>query len=415
MCVAARVDARHEAGWFLAVAAMAIATYAVATWTVMRAAPSTRHGLWICVALAVVCRVPLVVAEPTLSDDIYRYVWDGRIQRFGHSPYVSAPADPALDSLHVPVTRLTSYPQLPTIYPPMAQWCFRAVASISESVLAFKLAFVACDLLVVLLLLRWLTLAGHSPWRVLVYAWNPLVLLEVAGSGHVDALGALLLFASYLAFAERLPMLAAVSFVAAVEVKFLPVVLAPLFWRRIRVRDAAVAGVVGFGLAWPFLGGALQAPIGSLPTYLEHWRFNGPAFAAIESLVAGRWVTLVPALAGLAVAMCVRTQAASPWAWAWPMGVALVLMPAVYPWYLVWLAPFLVVLETAPLLVWTQSVLGTYIVWRIVAAGGAWRLPWWVLVLEYGTALAAAVWVVWIALRTDRWRSSNSAADRGAG
>jgi hypothetical protein len=90
-------------------------------------------------------------------------------------------------------------------------------------------------------------------------------------------------------------------------------------------------------------------------------------------------------------------------------------MPAVYPWYLVWLAPFLVVLETAPLLVWTQSVLGTYIVWRIVAAGGAWRLPWWVLVLEYGTALAAAVWVVWIALRTDRWRSSNSAADRGAG
>jgi len=404
MIVLAGVDGRHQTGVFLAIAAVASALYSVAAWTVLRNAEAARNGLWFCLALAAVCRVPLVVAEPTISDDIYRYVWDGRVQRFGHNPYLSPPADPALAGFHTPVTRLTNHPELPTIYPPAAQWFFRGVTAIHESVLALKLAFVVCDALIVLLLLRWLSRAGQSPWRVLVYWWNPLVMIEVAGSGHVDALGALLLLLSFLALSERKTLLAALSLVASVEVKFLPIVLVPMFWRRIRVRDAVVALLFALALAVPFLSGLLHPPIGSLPTYLAKWRFNGPAFALVEHVFRSRWLVALPVAAGLAVAARLRIDNLSPSTWAWPMAAALLLMPAVYPWYLVWITPYLGALETLPLLIWTQTALLTYAVWHVSAEGGGWHLPWWVPAVEFGGAAAAALWVVFLRIRRPEGR-----------
>jgi hypothetical protein len=393
MMALAGVDGRHQTGLFLATTAVASALYLMATWMVLRDSTAARNGLWLCLALAALSRAPLLVAEPTISDDIYRYVWDGRVQRLGHNPYLSAPADPALAALHTPVTRLTSHPELPTIYPPAAQWFFRGATAIHESVLALKLAFVFCDALIVLLLLRWLSRAGQSPWRVLVYAWNPLVMIEVAGSGHVDVLGALLLFVSFLALSERKPMLAALSFLVAVEVKFLPIVLAPMLWRRIRVRDLVVAVFIALALAAPFFSGSLRSLVGSLPTYLPKWRFNGPAFALLEHFIRSRWLVALPAAAGLAVAARLRIGKLSPSAWAWPMAAALLLMPTVYPWYLLWMTPYLGALETLPLLVWTQTVLLTYAVWPVWIGGGGWLLPWWVPAAEFGGVAGAAVWL----------------------
>ena len=406
----AGVDGRHQTGLFLAITAVASALYCLAAWTVLRSPTRARSGLWLCLALAAVCRVPLVITEPTISDDIYRYVWDGRVQRLGHNPYLSPPADPALAGLHTPVTRLTSHPELPTIYPPAAQWFFRGVTAIHESVLALKLSFVACDALIVLLLLRWLSRQGQSPWRVLVYAWNPLVMIEVAGSGHLDALGALLLLVSFLALSERKTLLAALSFMAAVEVKFLPIVLAPMFWRRIRVRDLVLALLFALAVAAPFFSGSLRSLIGSLPTYLPKWRFNGPAFALLEHFVRSRWLVALPAVAGLAVATRLRTERLSPSTWAWPMAAALLLMPTVYPWYLLWMTPYLGALETLPLLVWTQTVLLTYAVWSVSVGGGGWHLPWWVPAAEFGGVAAAALW---LAVRRIRHPEGSDAAAGG--
>ena len=396
MAVVARFDARRDTEIVLALAAAASIIYLIAIWLVSRGRVPGRTGLWVCLALAVLCRVPLLQVEPTLSDDIYRYVWDGRIQAFGVNPYQAVPADPALDALHTDLTRKMNHPALPTMYPPFAQWVFRGIAAIDQSVIAFKLTFVVLDLAIVVLLLRWLAAAGRSSWLVLAYAWNPLVILEVAGSGHLDVVGALLLTVSFLALSNRIGWLAAIAFVAAVELKFVPIVLAPLFWRRIRVRDAAIA--VGFGLllALPFAGGTLIAPIGALPSYLAKWRFNGPAYAMVESVFRTRALVALPVVAGLAVAAWFRRRRGelSPSAWAWPMGGALLLSPTVYPWYLLWICPFLAVRATLPLLLWTQTSLLTYFVWRVSASGGGWRLPWWVLVMEFGTVAAASVWVI---------------------
>src|SRR5689334_13669027 len=126
-----------------------------------------------------------LLKSPGPDDDIHRYLWDGRVQRLGYNPYVVVPANPALDGLHTPETRLLNHPDLPSPYPPGAQLFFRGVTAIHESVLALKIAFVLCDLAIVLVLFDLLHRAGQGEHWILAYAWNPLLATEVAGSGHV--------------------------------------------------------------------------------------------------------------------------------------------------------------------------------------------------------------------------------------
>src|SRR5208283_2444099 len=97
--------------------------------------------------------------------------------------------------------------------------------------------------------------------------------------------------------------------------------------------------------------------------------------------------------AGLGVAAWARCRLplASPKAWAWPMSAALLCSPLVYPWYLVWLAPFLVGPQTMPLTIWTVSILSTYVVWGGV--GVSWAVPLWALLIEYVALLGAALWL----------------------
>ena len=134
-------------------------------------------------ALAAVWHLLFLVRPPGPDDDIHRYVWDGRVQRLGYNPYILIPADPALRALHTHETRSLNNPWLPTIYPPGAELFFRAVAAIHESVCAMKIAFVACDVAIVFLLLRYLRYRGEGQHLVLAYAWNPLLAIEVAVAG----------------------------------------------------------------------------------------------------------------------------------------------------------------------------------------------------------------------------------------
>lgn len=393
-----RLDARVETVPFLWLLAGASAAYAGALLLLARGAHGTRRQLAACVLIAVAGRVVLTCAAPIASDDVYRYLWDGRVQRHGYNPYAAAPADPALAALHTPDTRRIDPASavLPAIYPPAAQLFLRAVTGIDESVAAIVAAVVVCDLLVMLLLWRWLAACGRSPWWVLAYAWHPLPALEGAAGGHIDLLGTLLVLAAAVALHARRTLGAALALAAAFSVKFLPLVLAPLLWRRVRLRDAIAGTALVVLLYVPFTAGAAGLPLGSLPQYAAQWRFNGPLFAWLEAgfgTIAALALAVGAGLAAAAVAR-VRLPAAAPEAWAWPLAATLVLLPTVYPWYLVWLVPFLTGLRTWPLIVWTLAVSLTYIVWASLAAGAGWVLPGWVEPVEYGL-LAAALATAW--------------------
>jgi alpha-1,6-mannosyltransferase len=357
--------------------------------------------------LAAAWHVEFLRLPPGADDDIHRYVWDGRLQRLGYNPYVVVPSDPAARGLHTGETRNLNNPDLPSPYPAGAQLFFRAITAIHESTFAMKIAFVVCDVLMVFVLLDMLRGSGQGAHLVLAFAWNPLLAIEVAGSGHIDIVGALFLAVSAAALVRRWRATAAVALGLAIAVKFLPVVLLPLYWKRVRLRDAALAAAVVGLLYLPFLNHG-RIPVGSLGTYLQNFRFNGPVFAMLDRVAPPQLLTGLAVLVGLMTAIWLRTATPewSPDAFAWPMATALLCAPVVFPWYFLWLLPFLTSASTLLIAVWTVSIIPVYIQWRLRTLGRPWgALPGWVMLLEYGcVAIAAAI----IALR----RSPQSATPR---
>jgi len=362
--------------------------------------------------LATMWQVAFLRLPPGVDDDVHRYVWDGRLQRLGFNPYIVVPSDPAVRSLHTSETRDLNNPDLPSPYPPGAQFFFRAFTAVRESVFALKLVLVICDLGISLVLLDLLRTSGRGAHLVLAYAWNPLLAIEVAGSGHIDIVGTLLLVISVAALLRKWRAAAALMFGLAVAVKFLPIVLVPLYWKRVRIRDAVFAAAVVALLYVPFLDHG-RVPIGSLGTYVQTFRFNGPVFAALDRVAGPQLVVAVAVLVGFATSIWLRRadDQWSPDVFAWPMAASLLCAPVVFPWYLLWLLPFLTSASTRLIILWTVTITTTYIMWHLSAVRGAWgALPGWVMLLEYGSvATAAAIIAV---RRIGRPIALQSSADR---
>ena len=355
----------------------------------------SHHVIVIGLVVAALWHIPFLLQPPGADDDVHRYLWDGRVQRLGYNPYIVVPNDPALAALHTPETRTLNNPEVPSPYPAGAQLFFRAVTAIHESVFSLKVAFVVCDFAIVLLLLDTLRRSGQATHWVLAYAWNPLLAVEVAGSGHIDIAGALLLLVSAAALGRRWRAIAAVAFGLAVAVKLLPIVLLPFYWRRVRLRDGALAAAVVGLLYVPFLSRG-QIPLGSLATFVQRFRFNDPVFATLERVAAPQLVVGLALLVGFLTAAWMRSKAPA-WsadAIAWPMAATLLCAPVIYPWYLLWLVPFLRSASTVPIIIWTVTIMPTYYVWHLRMLGRPWVVPGWIMLLEYGSVAIAAA-IIW--------------------
>jgi hypothetical protein len=355
--ICSRTFADRGGPYFMASLALAGITYLLAVRELFTTQRFPRRVVIVGLVLAAVWHIAFLRLPAGADDDIHRYVWDGRLQRLGYNPYLVIPRDPAVQQLHTAETRNLNNPDLTSPYPPGAQLFFRGVTAIHESTFALKVAFVICDWMIVFLLLDILALRRKGAHLVLAYAWNPLLAIEVAGSGHIDIVGALLLVISMAALARRWRTVAALAFGLAVSVKFLPIVLLPLYWKRIRIGDAVLGAAVVVGLYIPFLQHG-HIPTGSLGTYIQTFRFNGPVFAALAQVARPRLAAGFALIVGLATAIWLRRTAHewSPEALAWPMAATLVCAPVVFPWYLLWLLPFLTSTSTLLIMVWSVAI-----------------------------------------------------------
>ena len=405
LCVALTICSRNfgERGgpYFMASLTVAGIAYLLAIREFFATPNFSRRVVVLGLVLAAVWHIEFLRRPAGADDDIHRYVWDGRLQRLGYNPYIVVPGDPAFAALHTSETRTLNNPDLASPYPPGAQLFFRAVTAIHESAFAMKVAFVLCELAIVFVLLDVLRCTRLGAHLVLAFAWNPLLAIEVAGSGHIDMVGALLLVVSAATLVRRWRATAAVALGLAIAVKFLPIVLLPLYWKRVRIRDAALAAVVVGLLYLPFLNHG-RISIGSLGTYVQNFRFNGPVFAALDLVASPQLLVGLALLAGLVTATWLRIRRSAPewsgdqFAWdlfAWPMTATLLCAPAVFPWYLLWLLPFLTSASTLLIIIWTVSIIPVYVQWHLRALGRPWgALPGWVMGLEYGClAIAAAI------------------------
>jgi hypothetical protein len=152
MVAVTNVDPRVSPLAFYACLITAGASYMLVVWLLPRRRLESRWALVFCLGLAALSRLPLLLSPPILSTDIYRYVWDGRLQHLGYNPYTLAPSDPAIAHLHNQETKEINHPGLPTPYPPVAELFFRNATIGNESARAIKTALEVCDVLIVIVL-----------------------------------------------------------------------------------------------------------------------------------------------------------------------------------------------------------------------------------------------------------------------
>ena len=314
--------------------------------------------------VAALCQVPGLTQAPITSTDAYRYVWDGRVQLSGHSPYSRVPLDDSLARLRDPVlfpglspdersgvtgpprvpknpvalaalsaddprTRINR-PRVPTIYPPVAQAYFAAVALVtpwSAGTLGLQLAAA-----LLAIALTWLLAVGSPRWAAL-WGWSPIIALEAGNAAHLDVLAALLITAAVITTTRR-PNLAAVLLGAAAGVKPLPLLLLPAFARRkpLVAVGAFVASYV------PYLLAAGTLVLGFLPGYLNQEGFDdGSSRSAILALLlppeARQLAAAVLAVALAALAFYRTKHEPLAVTCCWLYGAALLVATPTYPWY----------------------------------------------------------------------------------
>ena len=316
--------------------------------------------LWLVLGTAAAMRVMTFAAPPLLSTDIYRYVWDGRVQSAGINPYRYLPDAPQLaflrDQAVFPNINRADYAH--TIYPPAAEALFALAGRVAPGVYGMKALMAAFDLLAIVALLRLLTLAGRDRAQVLIYAWLPLPIWEFAGNGHIDAMASGLLALALLSTAYGGAARTGIVLAAATLTKFLPGVIVPAFWRpwNWRMLVAFVLAIIAFYA--PYLGVGTRV-LGFLVGYVheEHLVHGGGIFLleVIDRIVPlPSWAAAAYAAAVLVLlaALSMRFVFASPMPTdpgrliimqagqgAILGAVLLVAISPHYPWYFSWLAP----------------------------------------------------------------------------
>jgi alpha-1,6-mannosyltransferase len=373
--------------------------------------------------VALLLRLVLLPLAPTLSDDLYRYLWDGRVTAAGANPYRLAPDAPELAPLRDDLWRRLPHREVPTVYPPLALALFALASRLPAPVVALKALLVAADLAGCWLLLRLAGRLGVPPERAVWYAWNPLVTLEVAAMGHVDAAGVAAAVAAVWALAAARPVRAALATAAGALTKLVPLAALPA-WARASGRPgrftAVALGTVAAAAA------AVVAATGGVPrglvVYGVSWQFNGPLFEPLWRLLAAvdadsrvargldllkRWSGRHEAInrlypyvypellaklllaAGMVAILVYGWRARQPLAASGRLfGGLLLLSATVYPWYLLWVLPWAALARQPAWLALSALLPLAYLpqhagvpLWPWVFAA-VW-LPFWVLLARY--------------------------------
>ena len=359
---------------FVGAALIQSTLYAIAVWLVVSRRRWDRNALWIILAVAVCARAIAVFAPDTLSTDIYRYVWDGRVQAAGINPYRYVPADPAVaflrdDDLYPHINR-GNY--APTIYPPVAQIIFFLASRFQETAMAIKVAMVGFEVATIGAILALLRRDGLPPERVLIYAWHPLPIWEFAGAGHIDAAAIAFLCLALLAAMRERPVAAGAALALATLVKPFALVIAPALWKKWDWRLPAAFAVVGLACYAPYLGVGWRV-FGFLGGYGgEEGYFEGGGFFITEllrhlgvAIPAGAFsgVIVLVILAGLGAFVALRARHEPVEAWT-PLLLAtsfLVLLSPHYAWYFAWVLPLLCRKLYLPLLYLTLACFILYL------------------------------------------------------
>lgn len=388
------------------------------------------HHMVIFFLVALTFRLTAIPLAPSLSDDLYRNIWDGRTQAAGIAPYAYAPDAPEVAHLRDGIVwPAINHPELRTIYPPVALYFSRAAVFLESNVEALALRPVLAWKVVMLtvemsgaLLLAWGLYRKNRGIAFLLYAWSPLAVVEFYASGHVDAAGVgLLAGTTGLIFLRQRILsgaLLAASFLTKLLILPSLIAFAALRGKGKRLAGFAIAAAL---LSLPFWSSGGEA-IDSLRTYQARWEFNGvvhrllhvDAWGALPERIereewskigdagteaqkkVGRAILSILVLVGAAAA--VRAGARPAVVSVWSLGVFLLVQPTIHPWYLTWLFPLLTLHYVRAFLVWTVTIPFSYEVLLTQRLGQGWieNYP-----LQAASLLPVLFFMIWDLHRRD--------------
>ncbi|MFK8019785.1 MAG: hypothetical protein AB8B86_08465 [Pseudomonadales bacterium] len=371
-----------------------------------RSFPVVAMLLW-----ATVFRLIGTQSFPVLEDDIFRFLWDGYRTVVSGSPYGAAPADffaeALADERFEAILSSINYPDIKTIYWPMTQWVFALSYLIAPAeTWPLQVLLALFDLGVVVLLLR-LAAARY----VLLYAWSPLIIKEIAFTAHPDVIGVFFLLLA-IVLMRRHYLMMAICIGLALAAKPFAIIVAPfilsLNWRAWL---AAIVTFIMVGL--PFAGDVLSSVEG-LQAMNQQWLFNAPVYllAAIVgaefSVVSFTFINTACLIVFATLWFIYFLSVTKPWqfgAFSNPCSVHRVpradylfalfflALPVLNPWYLVWLLPFAVIYPTLWTWVASACLLLSYLTGLNTGIGGlgAYDIPLPVMLIEYSLIVLAAL------------------------
>lgn len=394
--------------------------------------PFTVHTIWI---VAILGRLIVLGTSPSLSNDVYRYLWDGHLLHQGINPYAEPVNSPELDAYSTPLRLSVNHSEMASPYLPVTQAYFWIIEWIApQQVKAYQVAAMLFDLLTGLLIYQILSRLRLNPSAVLIYLWNPLVIVEFSHSAHVDAW---MLFLFMLAFYITLSFpkerfASPVLFALAALTKGVPALFVPLFFRRWRLAEIALCLLVivlplvlfglnaGWGLGQQMDGRGL---LGAIRIYAQYWRFNSsPLFNLISAWPSLNHETadrLARIFTSLLTTIAIVWSACKVWMFGQlntdpvmggrvlarlsllPVGVYLLLSPTIHPWYVTWVMPFLpffMPVKDEPARIWRWAIPWIYFSISVVFSYLAYRsqeraeVPVWVQWLEYLLLYGSLAW-----------------------
>ncbi len=343
-------------------------------------------------SVAILLRLIALPLEP--GDDFWRYQWEGKIQQAGFNPYVNPPNDPALEPLRetFPAWHKINHRHFRTIYPPGAELVFLALSRISDSPLFYKVLFAAADLAtaaVLLLLIPRESRYANAAW----YAWNPLVVYCFAGGAHFDSLMILPMVAGVLLLTRfeletergakwRLATGAAALFGIAISIKLIPLLLLPLCAFALGRRAIVLVLTVAMPLLLSLAYGYPEVPIWqSLREFAQVARVNDLFWWLIEETV---WPNprqknytynrvIVVAVVMVSLFFYRNWKRGTVWV----LGTALILSPALHPWYCTWILPFAAWRRAQPWQVLSVTLFAYFLFWNERLFALPWRSELW--------------------------------------
>jgi len=418
-------DLTRHIGSFLLLMALAFSAWGITLWWICSARATdagdgahrgrglaSRTVLGLVFGVAVVARVVMLPARPAVSTDVYRYAWEGRVVLHRVNPFAVAPDDSSLVPLRDNSWNRINHRDLVTIYPPVAQAVFALGAWIHRGTTSQKALFCLFDLATMIVLFRALRRRGESGLWSIAYGWNPLVIFETAHSGHLDAMGAFFLVVAIVAVQRGRMLRGALSLGASIASKYLAVVFVP--WvvlhghgstrSRGRVKFLGLCALFVAVVYVPFAGAGANL-ISSLRVYSEQWHFNGLPFYLLSHVWGNpTWIRRALGIAAaVAIGVLVRREKSPARFARRAISTVLILTPTLYPWYLIQIAPLLVLDRSRAWLVLMATSFLSYTVWTTYYTTGRWEMSGALLVAEftpfYGLLLFDAVRSARIAAR----------------